>query len=368
MSLFSKYFYHISLKEMFLISSAVLFCLSFITLSHAEVVAQNDTAAKTPLYQLEFTDLRMRACVLELAGEVGAPVYAEDVEELFCQAKGIVELDGIESLVSLREFRAIYNNIKDIAPTFGLKKLEILDLEDNRIRAVDGIGALKKLEILNLGGNPLRSVAPIAELPKLKEAWLYEARIKDISSLGNIKTLEILDLNFNQIREIGDLSRLKNLEQLHLFRALQSGVDTDVLIEPIAQLTTLKRITLGDNNLTDLSPLDNLNKLETIDAGFNLISDTSFLIGKENLKTLYLDGNKVTRMDHLTGLVSLENLHLQTNRIETIPDDVIDAFQSNLTALGWMNISGNPIRDCEDVYQLEAALPDVTIVIPEHCK
>lgn len=319
---------------------------------------------KTPIGSVTLEDPKLDQCLQNIAMQNGWKI-TEQVLELFCT--GPDSLGGIEVLNQLQTVGINIGGISDLTPLKSAKNLNYLMLEDEKIENLTPLKGLNKLEYLNLGGNlTLKDVSPLGGLHALKKLYLFEASIEDISALTNLDQLTILHLSFNRIRTVGQLGQLTHLEELHLFNGFAPNADSDALVLPIGKLKNLKRLSLAANRISDLSVLKNLDQLDGADFGFNLLSDLAFLQNKPLLKAVYLDGNRIKTWDYLTTLPALESLYLQDNGLTEIPNKVIQAFVQNMPHLERINLAGNPIK-CADVEKLIAALPNATVIAPEHC-
>ncbi len=158
--------------------------------------------------------------------------------------------------------------------------------------------------------------------------------------------MSVLDLSFNSlgVRSVHNIVvTLKNLRILSLI-GLRIGKDG---ISELVSLTSLKKLYLGDNDLTaeDIKPLRALTGLEILDLWKNNIGDeglqTISFMG--SLKALYLGYNGITGegLGHLSSLQQLTELFLGKNKIG---DEEIQTL-SCLPRLKILSVWGNTIRD-----------------------
>ena len=170
-----------------------------------------------------------------------------------------------------------------------------------------------------------------------------------------------------------DFQKVTKIENsLGLHRGLGPAL-TD--ISPLAELTNLKRLTLGSHRLTDISPLAKLVKLEELSLDNNQITNLGPLARLKQLKSLHL-GNQGALLTHrasnseraeasrhilkdispLVGLRKLEELILDGNNITNI-----NAL-AGLTQLRELSLRNNPNLTKAELEELQKALPNCRIL------
>jgi hypothetical protein len=153
------------------------------------------------------------------------------------------------------------------------------------------------------------------------------------SGLGRLTSLTKLDLDSNNISDISPLSGLTNLTNLSLYTNNISD------ISPLSGLTNLTNLSLYTNNISDISPLSGLTNLTYLRAEANNISDLSALSALTNLTDLSLWGNNISDISPLSGLSNLTWLGLGANNISDISP------LSGLTNLTELWLGANNISD-----------------------
>ena len=103
-------------------------------------------------------------------------------------------------------------------------------------------------------------------------------------------------------------------------------------LSPLANLTQLTTLGLGDNNIVDISPLGNLTQLPTLYLKNNIITDISPLTNLVNLERLELQNNRITDITPLENLTNLEHLDTQNNPIFDADSPVVEIPDFNLHA------------------------------------
>ncbi|CRL03512.1 CLUMA_CG016167, isoform A [Clunio marinus] len=172
----------------------------------------------------------------------------------------------------LIQYKVKYSKVRDIIKNNfqGLTKLEVLELENNKIVGIRrGVfGGLTSLIVLNLAGNEMEYIQ--------KEAFV------------GLDKLEVLDLNTNSFLKIS--------------RTVFKG------------LTSLETLDLSTNSIEtiDEKAFEDLKKLKTLKLGFNSLND---------LKRGVFD-----------NLISLVQLNLEQNYIKYIEEDTFASLLNLRTA------------------------------------
>ena len=141
----------------------------------------------------------------------------------------------------------------DIIPVRHMINLEVLNLSGNQISDLTPLSGLKKLKVLFLYDNKrISDLSPLSSLKNLTDLGLYDNRISDLSPLSNLTNLTRLTLDDNQISDLSPLENLVNLTEL----GLRYNKVSD--LKPLSGLRNLKKLNLGNNQIRDLSPVDHV--------------------------------------------------------------------------------------------------------------
>lgn len=117
-------------------------------------------------------------------------------------------------------------NISDVRPLLGLKKLRVLDLSRNKIRNIDALAQLPALRTLRLRGNSISNIEPLAKASELESLDLAFNRILDLSPLRELGELEELRLQGNLFTDATPLAGLQ-LSILYLNEAQICAAERD---------------------------------------------------------------------------------------------------------------------------------------------
>ncbi|AMN30631.1 leucine-rich repeat domain-containing protein (plasmid) [Clostridium perfringens] len=224
------------------------------------------------------------------------------IENLTTGAENISNISGLEYCTNLKFLNISnhreadknkYNDIKDISVLKNLKKLEVLNMENNKISDLTPISNLENLIQIDASGNNINNISEISKLKNLTKLFLYDNNITDISAIKNLKNLKILSLSNNCI---STLAPLKDLKQLQSLDASNNRI-TD--LEPLKDLYKLSVLTLNNNEIESLMPLKNCSKIFSLELKNNRIKDISPLKELNNLFLIYLNGNMISNISTL---------------------------------------------------------------------
>jgi len=137
---------------------------------------------------------------------------------------------------------------------------------------------------------------------------------------------------------------LRALPKLHKLSARNCRLGSN--IAELVKLHTLRSLTLGENNLSDISPLGAMTGLTTLSLFENLIRDIEPLRTLTALRMLSLNYNAVENLEPLRTLINLEELHLAGNVIHSVEP------LSALKRLERVNLSFNEVRFIRPLLEL----------------
>ncbi len=124
---------------------------------------------------------------------------------------------------------------------------------------------------------------------------------------------------------------------------VESDGDPDLIgsLEGLQFATNLTRLSLNDNNVSDLAPLSGLTKLTELNLITNNVSDLAPLSGLTALKRLTLNFNRVADLTPLEGLTGLTDLQLAVNQVEDVTP------LRELANLGILDLYFNKVRSID---------------------
>nr|MDO8114556.1 leucine-rich repeat domain-containing protein [Candidatus Sigynarchaeota archaeon] len=246
----------------------------------------------------------------------------------------IQELDRLgESITHLNLDR---NKIKKIEGISSLINLKQLILSENRISCIENLEHLRSLEDLNLDHNQLTSIDGLEQLKELKILVLNNNQIHRITGLQSNTRLEVLFLNNNKLQSIHGLEGCKNLFNLDISKNQLSNIDA------LALLPNLRVLDACYNNIKSLPPLDEFVK------NYEELSGGHYIFANNQIDAITINKNIIVYI-----------IELQDNRITEVPwlDKVwAQDREGDLFNFPVVDLSGNPLTPeaaarYEDFYQ-----------------
>ena len=124
------------------------------------------------------------------------------------------------------------------------------------------------------------------DVSKLRVFQAPNAGITNLAGLESATTMTRLNLDGNEISDLTPLTSLLQLTELKL----NSNRISD--LTPLASLIRLTELELNNNSISDLAPLASLNQLAALSR-------------MEGLTKLKLNGNSIANISHVTDMTSL---------------------------------------------------------------
>jgi len=197
-----------------------------------------------------------------------------------------------------------------------------LSFDDERIEAVvrDEInrprGPLFAKDVagvqqLAASGSGAKELGGIECLPALRWVFLNETEVTDLSPLEVLTNITWVEVRDTHVSDVSPLRRHRGMVSLWL--------NTDVAdLGPLAGMSRLHSLYLGDSQVHDLTPLVGLHELKELDIPNTQVRDLTPLSGLTRLETLGADGLEVKDLGFLSELTNLKFLWLNENDISDI--------------------------------------------------
>lgn len=245
---------------------------------------------------------------------------------------------------NLRQLQLGGNKLVGVPRLDGMRHLNTLDLQFNKLTAIDGVGQLTGLAELIANDNELVALPGLGGLQRLTRLDLQRNRLADVEGLQQMTLLTRLDLSDNRLIRLPDsIHRLVRVQYLSLsgnrFESLPAGIEQMTglleldlsynqlaeLPKGLGELSRLRQLNVGDNRLIrvpgDLAKLSQLSVLDLRDNQLTAIPEGLERLRK--LQELYLTGNQIVidgpGAQRLEAFSALRTLHLGGNPIGTVP-------------------------------------------------
>ncbi|MBY6756567.1 leucine-rich repeat domain-containing protein [Clostridium botulinum] len=178
---------------------------------------------------VNFGDKVLEREIRELINNYSEPIYKRQlssITKLELSGRGIVDLQGLESMENLTYLDLSNNEISNIDSIKKLVNLKKLVLHKNKIGSIKSIESLKYLEELDLSNNLIGDITALGGLSQLTRLDLSKNGIVSINSLGSLINLQYLSLYENKISEGEEyLKKLYSLRELYLKNSGVSNFD-----------------------------------------------------------------------------------------------------------------------------------------------
>ncbi|EFJ42239.1 hypothetical protein VOLCADRAFT_119475, partial [Volvox carteri f. nagariensis] len=236
-------------------------------------------------------------------------------------------LEGLEGLAQLKTLDLGHNSIRKVeAALKGLYNLTHLDLSSNQ-----ELYNMKKyspqLVVLDLRDNPICNDKAYRSttLRKLKRLERFDGRpvsAEEKERFGEHAGAVTLAM----VLQHGSVASRGNGSLADAARPSNPGSITDISLErmhirrlqQLAALTSLKRASLADNEISSLEGIEGCRALEELSLEANRVSSLVGLGGLTRIRKLQLGQNRLASLDALTGLTGLIQLSVEDNELATL--------------------------------------------------
>jgi len=215
-------------------------------------------------------------------------IYIEELNEYHT----IGDISDISDLTLLKNLKVLTfsgNQITDITPLFELTSLEVLWLNCNPIRSLEGIEVLQNLEGIDMSYTEISDITPLFEIPSLYSIDASDTYVGSIDGIENVPHL--IDLRIDGTN-VSDISALKKLDY------------------SILKWTHGFALFLGSANIKDYSALQGIPKYDELMIGTNRSDRYLPYLDGKSVRRLILAGSDIRSVDELRGIQDLEELEL----------------------------------------------------------
>lgn len=187
--------------------------------------------------------------------------------------------------------------------------------------STETLQALQKLRVLHMLSISPADMEQLSKLPELHELYL-DTFCSGSHWLKDFPTLRKLKFPMATNKSIEQLGQIRGLRELDIAKGdflgsfkLKSHV-TD--ISPLANLSELRSLNIGINQVKGFSCLANLPKLKILNAPYNGAETLGTDIGFGSLRYCNLDGCHLTDLTPFTGNTNLQYLNISNHQLEDL--------------------------------------------------
>lgn len=180
------------------------------------------------------------------------PLTVDDVKKIsrvVGVGKGIKSLEGLQHCAAIMLIDLGKNEIADVSPLAGLKKLQSITLSNNQIKDIKPLEELTAVQLLDLSGNQVESLEAITKMSNLRSLWMADNKIKSLQPVTQLPKIWSLHVAGNGLTDISPVGSLKWLTNLDIDRNEVTS------LESLKPLTELDILLVRDNKISDLQPL-----------------------------------------------------------------------------------------------------------------
>ena len=192
----------------------------------------------------------------------------------------IRSLEDLSRLPNLRELCLVAQQIDDLTPLGGLKRLEKVEFKHNNISDLSPLAGLEQLVSAGLNDNPLSDLSPLATYPNLRFIDLCDVSGYDPAFLDALGDLDFLDIS-NPTDSYKHLAG-KSIRELKLSN---SPLDD---LSWLDEVSGLEKLELNNTAVSDLTPLAQHQSLSYLRLSHLAIDDLSVLLKLPNLQQVTL--------------------------------------------------------------------------------
>lgn len=327
--------------------------------------------------------------------------------------------EELHSIINIRNLK-INHFIQDAEPISRLTNIEFLDMSDSKIDDLSPLYGLHNLKSLNVKNTVVSDLSALSNLKNLKELNIENTDVKSLKPLHDLSNLSIIYADGSKINSDEVIGLKKQHRQLtvvyqtdelrmwwgnldlswreifnsHLLcdsnptaEQLQSIVDIEEVnvdpnnvvysLEPLRQMTFLKKLIINNNQIQDLTPLSDKEYLEVLSVSGNPVdniiplanshslknlnientpvSDLTPIASLKNIKVLNIGGTSVRNLKPLADYQSLEDLSIVNTYIKSVVP------LENLTSLKHLKAYKTKIKN-KHIELLKQKFPDLNVI------
>lgn len=289
------------------------------------------------------------------------------LRELRGEATAITDLSPLKNINSLNFLDIPNTPITDLKPLANLSQLERLDFSNTQVKSLDGVQGLRKLKNILFNATQVGDLNPLQGIATLEKVYCDQSKItRDIARKfmsANPSILVIFDsetlsnwwngmsgewkiafgkyVKYTGLPNKDQLQQMANLTEVNVSNNI--AINT---LEPLKEVTNLKKLFCNGTSVSDLTPLKDLIDLQIIEANNTKVNNLRPLANLTNLEKISVENCGLTTLQGIEKLNVLKFLYCDKN---TLTLDQVDALnkllpsclvvhQSEVLRLWWQNL------------------------------
>lgn len=225
------------------------------------------------------------------------------------ESKLVTDVTPLAALTSLANLELRTPKVTTLAPLKSLTALRHVDLLSTWVADVSPFAASKGIETFRM--NMPTDLAPLAGLTSLRTLWVSD--LKDWTVIKGFTALETFNAWQPTFKDVSFLANATQLRDVNIMKGTAL-----VSIAGLKGVTELRRLSIGDSQVSDLTVLAGMPKLEVLSLYGTPVTSIAALAKTTTLERVDLTGTKVKDLTPL--LASAKNLQQLL-----VPDDTPDS-------------------------------------------
>jgi len=259
-------------------------------------------------------------------------VFADD--NLIACCNGLLHIPGLVKLsLSRNKLKSVNFELCD------MRRLELLNLSENKIELIENVEMLTALKALNLDHNLLRYFSVTTDMPQLTCLRVCHNKLSELD-VSSFPSLRLLWVDENRLKTI---KRSETLAFLETFSARDQKGGQMYL--PLKHLRDFKHIYLSGNPIKTLEPIIDFYKLEYLELAATQIKELPHKLNQvcPSIIVLILSYNELRDLTSLRKMKRLRRLFLEGNRIYDYM--AFSEVLKTLPRLKYLDLRNNPFSN-----------------------
>jgi hypothetical protein len=261
------------------------------------------------------------------------------VEEIFIDSLPVTTLKPVASLYNLKKLSLRGTRVEDFSPVGEALELEYLDVSNTSLPSLEFTRTLKKLTEFRMENTPVDDLTPLVELEELRFVYADGSEIseKDVMHVREqnpdcfivFKTEALTNWwkdipspwksYFTANYKINSTPTKEQVHKLFYLEELEVKDDRDIAsLDPVTDMTNLKKIIFVNLNAGNLSALSVLEDLEELTCTGMPVNDLAPLGDLKNLEYLDLENTSVVALDPLENLPHLRHINASGTQVKDL--------------------------------------------------